>query len=362
MSELKYQPLASSETQFEEIEMKRFREPNPNEKLAVLVKQQPHCLTKMRGYICAFSSCVFFATGSMFVKLSAGSLTSVQVVMIRCFVQLAVCLVVITQKRLELWKFANTTRALLVVRGTCGGVALVFYFYAFQNMPLGNASAIIFSSPIYTIILARIFLKEKIGALEFIVLICGLIGVVLIARPSFIFPNETIATNNSHHRNLTTISVTQPVDKYKDVLLGRLSALLGALTASVSFIALRTLPKVHFVIPIFYFSVIGVTATSVISISTQSFPLQLNALPWMYAFFVGVCGISGQILMTVAFQTENAGPVSIIRQLDLVFAYLLQTVIFHDFLNYLSVLGALLIMSGSLAVAVKKWLKSTNKV
>jgi drug/metabolite transporter (DMT)-like permease len=54
---------------------------------------------------------------------------------------------------------------------------------AFGMMPLAGATAIMFSSPIFTTLAAAYFLHEKVGATRWTVLFVGFLGVLVIAAP-----------------------------------------------------------------------------------------------------------------------------------------------------------------------------------
>jgi drug/metabolite transporter (DMT)-like permease len=54
---------------------------------------------------------------------------------------------------------------------------------AFSMMPLAGATAIMFSSPIFTTLASAYFLHEKVGATRWTVLLVGFLGVLVIAAP-----------------------------------------------------------------------------------------------------------------------------------------------------------------------------------
>lgn len=71
----------------------------------------------------------------------------------------------------------HLVRGLLLLTTSLCGVA------AFQRMPLAEATAIIFASPVIVVLLARPLLREKIGALRWLAVMLGFGGVLLVARP-----------------------------------------------------------------------------------------------------------------------------------------------------------------------------------
>jgi drug/metabolite transporter (DMT)-like permease len=54
---------------------------------------------------------------------------------------------------------------------------------AFGMMPLAGATAIMFSSPIFSTLASSYFLHERVGAVRWVVLLIGFLGVLVIANP-----------------------------------------------------------------------------------------------------------------------------------------------------------------------------------
>lgn len=78
-------------------------------------------------------------------------------------------------------------RLLLLVRSACGWTAFSLSTYAFGQMPIGDATAIFLTSPIWAAILGRFVLSEPLGLAEALAIVLCLGGVVLVMRPTFIF-------------------------------------------------------------------------------------------------------------------------------------------------------------------------------
>src|SRR5262245_65855321 len=54
---------------------------------------------------------------------------------------------------------------------------------AFSLMPLAGATAIMFSSPIFSTLASAYFLHEKVGPVRWVVLLVGVLGVLVRANP-----------------------------------------------------------------------------------------------------------------------------------------------------------------------------------
>ena len=66
-------------------------------------------------------------------------------------------------------------------------MTLALLYYSFRELPLGDATTIIFSSPVIVIALSFLFLKEPCGILRILVVCTLFTGVVLVSRPPFLF-------------------------------------------------------------------------------------------------------------------------------------------------------------------------------
>ena len=74
-------------------------------------------------------------------------------------------------------------RLLLVIRSIIGLLQVMANFYALQQMPLGVVKMIISTKPVFTIIFARIFLKESSDFLDGISVLLLMGGVVTVIQP-----------------------------------------------------------------------------------------------------------------------------------------------------------------------------------
>ena len=84
-------------------------------------------------------------------------------------------------------KRINCMQGLLIFQGICNGLSGLGEAITMTFMPIGDASAIVLSSPLPFMLLARVFLQEILGLYK---IICGLVlclGVILVLQPPFLF-------------------------------------------------------------------------------------------------------------------------------------------------------------------------------
>lgn len=245
--------------------------------------------------------------------------------------------------------FPKGKRLILILRSFVGTTGLMLSFYAFRHMPLADASVIIFSTPVFVAIFARLFLKEPCGLFNVFTVILTLIGVVLITRPSSIFGNSVPSLNDDQ---------INAADKDAFAVWGPVSALASTLFGASAYVTLRALKGLHFSVVMTNFGSFALVYTMLVTWS-------VDAMCWPYCgterwlvIALGVFSFLGQILLTISLQLEQAGPVAIARSADIVFAFIWQVMFFKEVPNGYSIAGAVLVTSSVLLTGLKKWAQS----
>lgn len=67
-----------------------------------------------------------------------------------------------------------------------------------------------------------------------------------------------------------------------------------------------------------------VISTIILFVGGQPEVPHLETVQWVLVLFVGIFGLSGQILVAIALTYEGAGRVAVTRSMDIVLAYVLQ--------------------------------------
>ena len=235
--------------------------------VVLLIREKLKEFLSRPGLLYAILSCFFFATSSVLVHI-VDEIHAVQTVFFRSFIQLLFTVpMVIFHGVNPLPKRENVrVTVLLLLRGVAGSSALCFQFYALQHMPLSDATVIIFSSPIFTGILAYCFLSERWSKLDAISALLCFLGVVMIAQPGSIF-----ATSFQH-------------------FVYCIVALIGAVLTSISIIALKKLHSVHYVISSFYLALVGVVGTGLVCLIPGIFR-PVTCGHQLYIVLIGLCAV-----------------------------------------------------------------------
>jgi len=73
----------------------------------------------------------------------------------------------------------------LAGRGAVHGIAVMLWFFAMTRIPVADVTALGFTSSIFTVIGAVLFLKEPLYSHRLVAVLAGLVGALVILRPGF---------------------------------------------------------------------------------------------------------------------------------------------------------------------------------
>ncbi|KAF9557944.1 hypothetical protein EC968_007339 [Mortierella alpina] len=296
--------------------------------------EQRHQETK--GLIYMTLSALFFSFMSLLVSLTAKTLPSFEIVLFRGLIQ--TLLGIGACHYLNVSPFGKKgVRFLLFCRGLAGSCGLACFFYALSVLPLADATVIFFLGPVFTAILARIVLKEPFTPLDALASTVSMIGVVLVAKPSVLFPPQPDLGGPDDQLGPLSgllLMLQQREKEHDHRLLGALAAVGGAMCSAVAYVIVRKIGKegAHSMQHVTYFGVVS-CVLSVVCLQTVQGGLQLAPL----------------------------GPGTLMRMNDIVFAFFFQITVQHEHPDLFSFLGASLVMICTGGMALNKWRLEKNK-
>jgi drug/metabolite transporter (DMT)-like permease len=260
----------------------------------------------------------FFSLMSLLVKLAGQRLPSQEIVLARSLVMATLSYVALRRRRIRV---LGTRRRLLVLRGLLGFGALSCFYFALVHLPLADATVIQYTNPAFTAVFAVFVLAERMRRREVACLALTLLGVVLVARPAFIFGSGALP------------GVPTAV------------ALLGAILSAAAYVVVRMLGSEHHLVVIFYFAVIS-------SVGAVPGTLMHSVLPTgpelLLLAGVGVTTHLGQIFMTRGLHLERAGRATAAGLVQIVFAGVLGAIFFAQIPDPPALAGAALVIAGVL--------------
>ena len=196
-------------------------------------------------------------------------------------------------------------------RGLAGLIGNVMFFLAFQRLPVADVTVISQAVPIFSCILAIIFLGETIGWRRWTAITIGFLGVIIAINPSV------------------------------NIAVASLYALGGTLMWSTTIIFLRLLGSTeHPVKTVFYFMLVSVIVTSIF----QPFLWKEPSFEIILLFIgIGIAAFLTQLLMTYALQKAPASIVSPFNYTGIVWAIIFDYVIWNANPMFATIFGGIII-------------------
>jgi drug/metabolite transporter (DMT)-like permease len=208
-----------------------------------------------------------------------------------------------------------------LTRAAVGLSAMACQFAALHHLPLTEATALQFASPLFMTGLAAVFLAEHVGWRRWAAVAVGFVGVVIMARPS------------PGHMNLTGVAF------------GLSSAFLaaGAMVAIRQIASTERGPTI-----VFYFTLGGTVVGAVGTLLhgwSQPDPATLGLL-----VAAGLMGGLGQLLLTEALRAAPVGVVAPFDYTQLVWAGALGVLIWGELPKPATLAGAAIVAASGLYI------------
>lgn len=256
-------------------------------------------------------STFFFALMNIGVKY-LDRIPAHEIVLFRAFITLIIGYVMIKQRGLNPW---GNNKKYLLLRGITGTIALVCFFYTVQTMPLASAVTIQYLSPIFTIIISAIFLKESARGIQWLFFIIAFAGVIMVKG------FDTRVT-------IPELSV----------------GITSAIGAALAYNFVRKLKDYdHPLVVVFYFPLVTFPIVGIYTIFHWVTPISYE---YIILFLVGLATTVAQIYLTKAFQADRASNIGIFNYLGTIYAIIIGFFIFGETISPLGYAGFALIIIG----------------
>ncbi|KAG9508925.1 Solute carrier family 35 member G1, partial [Fragariocoptes setiger] len=274
------------------------------------------------GILLALCASLFLGSAGLLVKITQ-SVHPIEVAMFRAVFQLLIYSGIILFRRgtfrpVKGEYLATASRAIL------GGVSITCSYTALKMIPLGDATAIRFSLPIWTLIIGHVVLKESCYVINVFAVLVSICGVALIAKPSECMQLLAWITSSDVYKSAV------PVDLNISRFEGCLIALCSSICLAVSYISIRMCRKTPAPVVIFWLSVASILVglITLLTIDQLSMPGDWTDVAFM--ILNGVCGALGQYCITMALKIEESGPISLARSFDIVVAFAYSSMLLNE--------------------------------
>jgi drug/metabolite transporter (DMT)-like permease len=209
-----------------------------------------------------------------------------------------------------------------------------------------------------TAIVCFIWLREPFTWKEALCSVIAFAGVLCVARPYWLIPSSPIPDSPDGKAPTPIITAHQRT-------LAILIAIMGTFGASMAYATIRVIGKrAHSLISVNYFAAIATLgSTLIILVHTElHFVMPKTLSQWGLIAIIGLFGFLLQFLLTEGLQREKGGRATNLTYLQLVFALVVEKVVWGTTPPMESLVGAALIIGAAVAVSLQKAGKEVKKV
>ena len=272
----------------------------------------------MRAALLMLGSTLFFGLMTVAIKLAAQSLHTFEIAFFRNFFGLVAALPLLVRHGPDLLRTAQLPR--YVFRCAIGMMSMLAGFWAIGHLPLAQAVALSYSTPIFVTIAAVVFLHEQVRARRWAAVALGFVGVVIIVRPG----SDSFSA-------------------------GTLVALAAAVLSGIVSIQIKQLSKVD---PadriVFITTLLWVPMSLLPALMVWEWP---RGIVWVWVIAAGFLGTSGHMLWTRALKLGDVSALTPISFMQLPLVAIAGWLLFQEPLDRWTALGAAVIFAANAYIA-----------
>lgn len=248
------------------------------------------------------------------------SIPVLEIVAARAIVSAIISYADINRKKISVW---GNNKPWLIARGTVGAFSLILVYSALTTLPLAEATILQYLYPVFTALLALLFLKENIQRSTITCIALSLLGLIIMIQPNFLHDNST-------HYSWLSIG----------------AAILGAFGSAVAYVIVKKLTKTDdSSVIVFYFPIISIPISIVLLGSDFVMP-SLAASGVL--ILVGIFTQIGQIAITKALHSADANKATAYAYIQVIFSVFIGWAYFSEIPVITTIIGGTLIMAGAL--------------
>ena len=223
------------------------------------------------------------------------------------------------------WPSGRTLR-IHIARGVIVTVMAFLFFWGIGRVPLAQAIALTFIAPLIALLLASVFLKERIGPRSILGSILAFGGVIVIVAAQ----------------------ARQQVGS--DVLLGVAAIIGSALTYAVNIVMMRTQALAAKPLEINFFQSLTVMALWLMVLPLVGLPAW-PAGQWLWIGVAAVLSTCGTLLFAWGYARGEASYLAVTEYSAFLWASALGWLVFRERVSFYTIAGAVLIVAGCLIAA-----------
>ena len=276
---------------------------------------------RLRGVALMLASALGFSVMSLLVKVASSELPAMEIVFVRSLFMTAATAALVARAGAPV---LGVDRRTLAARGIVGAAAMCLLYWSLGRLPLGDATTVHYTAPVWTALAAAWLLGERVPRTVVVGVAASLTGVVLIARPTAL------------------AAAADPV--------AVATALASALLSGVAYTLVRKLRSTDAPATIIlWLSAAGIAASAPFALSgAWRWP---SATAWLVLAGIGLATLVGQFALTHGLRRLEAGTATTIGYAQIVFAFGWGALVFGEQPSAGAVAGAGLVAASVALVA-----------
>ncbi len=267
----------------------------------------------------------WFSVMSVLVKLAGQRLPSMEIVFFRGVLTLGMSYAIV--RRAGIVPVLGNNRRLLVQRGVLGAAALACFLFSLTHLPLAESTLIQYMNPVFAILVAHWWFRERMGRAEWVALAASITGVLLITRPALLFGGAASDIEPMH----------------------ALIALMGAAFSGSAYATIRQMPAERPEVVVLYLPLMSVPMSLPFIASNWHAP---TAAEWLLLVGIGIATQLAQTSMTKGLQVEKTARATMTGYVQIIFAGAWGAILFGEAITGWTVVGAMIVLTGMLSLVM----------
>lgn len=275
----------------------------------------------LKGVLYGFAAFALFSFSDASVKMLKGALSPYEAAFVGALFAIVAMRPLLQDGDRWTDVFTTNNRKLWILRFLAYPIGIIASVTAFTKLPMAEAFCLIFLQPAFVTLMSGFWLKEPIRRKDWLAVLLGFIGVLIVLRPGF-----------------------------RELSIGHLGAILAGLSGSISMVTFRASANEKR-ISLFGSGILGgIVVCGIAAIPTLRFP---SPLEWGLLAAYGLLAAWANLLMMSAARFAQAVHVGPTQYSQMLWAILLGYLFFGDTVDLPMIVGIVFIVASGLMKLVQ---------
>ncbi|MEE2695282.1 MAG: DMT family transporter [Pseudomonadota bacterium] len=273
--------------------------------------------------ILLIASCILFSILAALIKFNSQFVHPIEQAFFRNFISIFFLIPFILKEKIFIRKKSNVK--LLILRGLFGGITMVLLFCSYTMIPLSQAMAVSFSTPLFIYLGGIVFFKERTSKFNNFMMFIGFFLTLAIIRPDL------------------------------ELKLGTIFALTAAITHAIAGLLVKKVSQTESIIVLMLSMVLLMTPLTFFP-SLYVWTTPQNGYIFLLLFVVAIVATLGNYFWTKALSISKLTNLMSFDFSKLIFTTILGLIFFNERLDYVTLIcgGGLIICNNLTAINLKK--------